>query len=387
MALPLAGVRVLDVTTLLPGNYCTWLMGSLGADVIKIESPVTGDPMRSVGVQVNGQGATHHLVNRGKRSVVLDLKDGAGRDAFLRLVDTADVVVDSFRPGVMDRLGLGPDALRARRPSLVVGSISGFGAEGPHAGLPAHDINGLAFSGHLERLPRESGTVPSAPTLPIANLVGGSLMPALGLVALVLRARTTGEGGWLDAALADGAALLPTVELADHLAGAALRSGGSVEHDGRPFYRVYELVDGFVAVGAVEAHYWAALCAALGLDEYADAQHDEARRADVVAAFSTRFRGLTKSALRQLLAGRSTCTTVVNSFADLLQDPHAVARELIREVAGLPMHLLAPPFRIDRARPDETTGAPRHGEHTREVLAELAGRSGASIPATTGVRR
>ena len=382
MTLPLAGVRVLDVTSLLPGNYCTWLLSSLGADVIKIEEPVTGDQMRSVGVQVNGQGATHHLVNRGKRSVALDLKDDAGRDAFLRLVDTADVVVDSFRPGVMDRLGLGPDALRARRPSLVVGSISGFGAEGPHSGLAAHDINGLAFSGHLERFPRQSGDVPAAPTLPIANLVGGSLMPALGLVALVLRARTTGEGGWLDAALADGAALLPTVELADHLAGAALPPGASVEYDGRPFYRVYELADGFAAVGAVEAHFWAALCHALGMDEYADAQHDEARRAETVAAFAARFRGLTKAALRRLLEGRNTCTTVVNSFADLPKDPHAVARELIRKVPGLPMHLLAPPFRIDRARPGETIGAPRHGEHTLEVLAELA-----HIPATTAASR
>ena len=384
MAAPLAGVRVLDVTRLMPGNYCTWLLCSLGADVIKIEDPVAGDPIRAMGVQVDGQGATHHLVNRGKRSVVLDLKDDAGRNAFLSLVDTADVVVDSFRPGVMDRLGLGPDTLRARRPSLVVGSISGFGAGGAHAALAAHDINGLAFSGHLDRFPRGSGEVPSVPTLPIADLVGGSLMPALGLVALVLRARATGEGGWLDAALADGAALLPTVELADHLAGAALRPGGAVEFDGRPFYRVYELADGFAAVGAVEAHFWAELCDALGLDQYHDAQHDEARRAETVAALAARFRALTKSALRELLEGRNTCTTIVNSFADLPQDPHAVARELIRDAPGLPMHLLAPPFRIDRARPAETIGAPRHGEHTHEVLAELArsepGPSGQRAP-------
>ena len=390
MAAPLAGVRVLDVTRMMPGNYCTWLLSSLGADVIKVEEPVTGDPMRSFGVQVDGQGATHHLVNRGKRSIAIDLKDEAGREAFLRLADTADVVVESFRPGVMDRLGLGPDVLRARRPSLVVGSISGFGADGPHATLAAHDINGLAFSGHLDRLPRGTSGVPSVPTVPIADLVGGSLLPALGLVALVFRARATGEGGWLDAALADGAALLPTVELADHLAGAALRPGGSAEFGGRPFYRVYELADGFAAVGAVEPHFWRALCDALGLDEYADAQHDEARRAETAAALAARFRGLTKSALREVLVGRNTCTTIVNSYADLLGDPHAHARDLVRDVPGLPMRLLAPPFRIDRARPAETVGAPRHGEHTHEVLAEVGWSGpvpsgGCTTGATTGI--
>ena len=150
MTAPLAGIRVLDLTRLLPGNYCTWLLAALGAEVIKVEDPGAGDYMRTIGHQVDGQSAAHHLVNRAKRSVVIDLKSEEGRAVFLELVATADAVVDSFRPGVMDRLGLGPDRLREDRPGLVVASISGF-MRRARAGAEKRRASARAGSGSILR--------------------------------------------------------------------------------------------------------------------------------------------------------------------------------------------------------------------------------------------
>jgi len=280
-SMPLAGTRVLDLTRLLPGNYCTWLLGALGAEVIKVEDPGAGDYMRTIGVQVDGQSSTHHLVNRNKRSIVIDLKSDAGREVLLQLVDTADVLVESFRPGVLARLGVAPEVLRERRSALVVASISGYGAEGPMSQEAAHDLNALAFSGFLERLVGPGDGLPVALTMPLADLIGGSLVPVIGVLGLLMRAKQTGEGGWLDASLADGVALLPSVEVADVLAGQPLSPRGTAEFEGRPFYRTYRLRDGMVAVGAVEPRFWRELCDALGEQDLIDAQWDDDRRAEV----------------------------------------------------------------------------------------------------------
>lgn len=370
MGTPLAGVRVLDLTRLLPGNYCAWLLATLGAEVVKVEDPGAGDYMRTFGLQVSGQGAAHHVINRAKRSIVLDLKSPAGRDVFLRLVDTTDVVIESFRSGVMDRLNLGHGVLRQRRPSLVVASISGYGADGPLSGVVAHDLNALAFSGFLERIVGQGDGLPQALTIPIADVVGGGLVPALGITALVLRARLTGEGGWLDASLAEGFSLLPSVLLGDILAGVPIPPRGAAEFDGRPFYRVYALKDGMVAVGAIESPFWAALCDALGEQDLLEAQWDEARQEEAVARLTNRFASLTRAALEKILEGRDTCVNIVQTYSEMLASDHAVARDLSRPAVNVPMKVLAPPFRIDGKRPAETRGAPHHGEHTQEVLAE-----------------
>lgn len=368
MTPPLAGVRVLDLTRLVPGNYCAWLLSALGAEVIKIEDPGAGDYMRTFGVQVAGQGATHHVVNRGKRSLVIDLKDPAGVEVFLRLVDTADVVVESFRSGVMDRLGIGQETLRARRPGLVVASISGYGADGPLGGVVGHDLNAMAFSGILERFVGPDQGLPQAPTTPFADLVGGSLVPALGIVSLVLRSRSTGEGGWLDGSLAEGVSLLPSVMLCDALAGGELPPRGSTEFDGRAFYRVFALKDGMAAVGAVEPQFWAEMCRALGVEELIDLQWDTDRKEEVVARLTELFATMTRDDLTTALAGRDTCVNIVNSHTDMIESEHAKYRGLIRPAVDVPMQVLAPPFRIDGDRPAETIGAPLQGQHSVQVL-------------------
>ena len=365
---PLQGTRVLDLTRLMPGNYSTWVLASFGADVIKVEDPGAGDYMRSFGVQVNGQGALHHLVNRAKRSIVIDLKAAEGREAFLRLVDTADVVVESFRPGVLDRLGVGFDVLRRRRPRLVYANLSGYGPTGPLAHRAAHDLNYVAFSGLLHHL----GTPASAPPVPpvaVADLIGGGLNTALAVMALLLRAQRTGVGGRADTALAEGAALVPSNLVADLLGGLPEPDQGTAEYAGAvPVYSVYALRDGYVTVGAVEPQFWRAVCDLLGEPELVEHRADaEFVRERLTARFAT----LTRTEARELFAGDDTCVEVVQTYTEAFASPHAKELGYLQDVPGLDMPVTAAPYLIDGVRPAETVPAPVQGQHTREVMAEL----------------
>jgi alpha-methylacyl-CoA racemase len=370
-ATPLAGVRVLDLTRLLPGNYCCWLLGALGADVLKIEDPGNGDYMRSFGIQVDGQGSTHQLVNRGKRSAVVSLKHEEGVEVFRRLVAEADVVVSSFRPGVLERLGLGYAELSRIRPSLVHAEISSFGGDSPLAAVAAHDLNCVAVSGLLERLgPADSA--PVIPPVPLSDVVGGGLTPALGIVALVLAARTTGQGAHLDASLAEGLSLLPNLVVADILAGGEMPGRSANDFDGGlACYDVYAVRDGCVSVGAVEQPFWRALCNDLGVPELVEIQNDPSRQDEIRARLGAALAPFTRDELDARFAGRDVCVLPVRSYEEMLEHPQSAARGLVRRDPLLPMPVLAPPFVIDGVRPPESRPAPRQGEHTLEVLQEL----------------
>jgi crotonobetainyl-CoA:carnitine CoA-transferase CaiB-like acyl-CoA transferase len=368
---PLAGIHVLDLTRLLPGNYCTWLLASLGASVLKIEDPGAGDYMRAFGVQVDGQGATHQLVNRGKRSAVISLKHEEGRGVFARLVERADVVVSSFRPGVLERLGLGYAELRRIRPSLVCAELTGFGRSGPLASVAAHDLNYLAFGGLLERL-GPAGGPPVPPPVPLADLVGGGLIPALAIVALVLSARATGQGAHLDASLAEGIALLPHLAIADILGGVQVPGrGGSDFGGGLACYSVYEARDGYVSVGAVEERFWQVVCEELGLPELVDIQYNAERQGEIREALAAVFRTQTRAEIERRFVDKDACVVAVSSYEEMLVSDQAKERGFVRTLPQLPMRVLAPPFVIDGERPPEGLPAPRHGEHTLDVLREL----------------
>ncbi len=372
-ALPLDGIRVLDLTRLLPGDYCTLLLSQLGADVVKLEDTGAGDYVRTIGSPVDGIGALHLLVNRGKRSIALDLKDPAGQDAARRLAATADVVVDTFRPGVMERLGLGHDDLLARHPRLVCASISGFGSGGPLAAVPAHDINFLGMTGHL--LPPSGGGPPEAPAVPWADLVGGGLLPALTIVALVVRARGTGKGGKADLSIAEGIGSVPHPLLAEALAGRAPADHHSYRWTGgMAWYAVYRAADCDVAVGAMEEPFWARLCEALDMPDLAAAHGDESRQHAVKARLAQALSGLTAEQVERDLAG--TCVTVVRRFDELADQPWVRDRGFVRGGHAVPVP--AAPFVIDGVRPPEGARAPRQGEHTRAILGEL-GLSDATI--------
>jgi crotonobetainyl-CoA:carnitine CoA-transferase CaiB-like acyl-CoA transferase len=367
MTKPLSGVRVLDLTRLLPGNYTAWVLASFGADVVKVEDPGAGDYMRDFGIQVDGQGALNHLVNRGKRSVVIDLKHEKGREAFLRLVETADVVVESFRPGVMDRLGVGYDVLKERRPSLVYAAITGFGVRGPLANRAGHDLNFVAFAGLLD----QSGCAGSPPVIPpvaVSDLIGGGLNTSIAVLAMLSQSRTTGVGGRVDTSLAEGAALLPSNLVADVLAGGPQPERGSAEYaGGSGAYNVYALSDGHISVGAVEPQFWRRVSELLGEPELVTRASDDAF---VRETLSRRFAEMTKAEAQELFDD-NTCVDVLNTYEETFSSPHAVAMDYLRTVPGLDMPVLAPPYLIDGARLEETVMAPRQGEHTTEIMTEL----------------
>ena len=368
---PLAGVRVLDLTRLLPGNYCAWLLASLGADVVKVEDAGAGDYMRSFGTQVAGMGAANHLVNRDKRSLVVDLKHESGRRAFARLVAGADVLVESFRPGVLARLGFAADTLHSLNPRLVYAAITGYGLTGSWRDRAGHDINYIGATGLLDRNGSAGGD-PVLPPIPLADLIGGGLVPALGILALVLEARATGRGRTLDASITDAVALLPGMALAEVLAGADAGRRGEAPYAGSlACYRVYRLADGFVSVGAIEEKFWAEVCAELGMPELVEVQNAPDRQADIAGRLAAAFAGMTRADVDRRFGGRDACVFAIDDYERFVDSELARERDLVRPSPWPQMRMLAAPFMIDGARPPERRPAPRQGEHTREVLTEF----------------
>jgi len=369
---PLQGVTVLDLTRLLPGNYCTWLLVMLGAEVIKVEDPGKGDYMRIFGRQVDGQGATHHLVNRGKRSIVIDLKSAAGRRLFLRFAARADVVVDSFRPGVMDRLGIGHDSLRGGKPDLVCASINGFGSVGDLASRAGHDLNFQALAGHAST-PSEGSVSHRPGVVPWADLIGGGLIPALSIVASVLGARSSGIGSSVETSITEGIASLPHVLMGDLLAASsghvAEREPGDIED--RAFYRVYRGADCFIAVAAIEEPFWRNVCTELGLEDLIPLQNSPEHQDLIMSRLESCLGSLTRHDVIERFHSADTCVTVVNSYEEFLDWDQTTSGGLLRDSPDIPMTVLGPPFLINGVRPPERGGAPRQGQDTVDLLRDL----------------
>jgi crotonobetainyl-CoA:carnitine CoA-transferase CaiB-like acyl-CoA transferase len=355
---PLDGIVVLDLTRLLPGAAATMQLANFGAEVIKIEEPERGDYARRLPPCLDGEGAVFHMVNRGKKSLALDLKSASGRAALLSLAETADVLIESFRPGAMERLGLGYDALRDRNARLIYVSITGYGQDGPLATLAGHDINYLAMGGALD-LNGARGGAPVIPGIQIADLAGGALQ-AVVAVLLALAARTkTGCGQSVDVSMLAGVAWLLPVALGNYAAqGEAPARGDSVLTGRYACYRVYEAAGGrSIAVGALEPKFWQALCHALERDEFIPDQFAESpRREEIIAELTRIFLTRTSEEWFERLQAVDACVTPV------------------RNVAEVAAHFgLGPGDSVVVPRLSDTPGKlggrpPRLGEHTREIL-------------------
>jgi len=316
---PLDGLVVLDLTRLLPGAAATMQLANFGAEVIKIEEPERGDYGRWMPPYLDGEGAVFHMVNRGKKSVALDLKSDSGRTAFLKLAETADVVVESFRPGAMHRLGLSYETLRASNPRLVYVSITGYGQDGPWASLAGHDISYLAMGGALE-LNGAYGGPPAIPGIQIADLAGGAMQAVTGvLLALAARAHT-GRGQAVDVSMLDGVAWLLPVALGMHTATGELPARGDAVLTGRyACYRTYEAADGrWIAVGALEPKFWHALCRALQREDLIPDQFAESpRREEIIAELARIFRARTAEEWFARLQPFDACVTPVRNVAEV----------------------------------------------------------------------
>ncbi|WP_406285689.1 CaiB/BaiF CoA transferase family protein [Embleya sp. NBC_00896] len=347
---PLAGIRVVEFVGLGPGPFCGMLLADLGAEVLRID--------RAADARKGYTKPPRNPMNRGKHSIAVDLKHPDGVALALRLVEGADALIEPFRPGVMERLGLGPDVCAERNPRLVYGRLTGWGQTGPLASAAGHDIDYIALAGMLEPIGR-AGQPPSIPLNLVGDFGGGGLLLAFGLVAALLEAARSGRGQVVDAAMIDGAAALGATWFTMGAAGMLGPRGTNMLDGGAPFYDVYETSDArYVAVGAIEPRFWAELIHRLGLTEdpvFADLakQHDPAHWPAMKARLGEVFAGRTRDAWCELLEGTETCFAPVLSPAEAPTHPHHVARGTFLHADGLPEPAPAPRFsRTPAAVPD-----------------------------------
>jgi alpha-methylacyl-CoA racemase len=378
--MPLTGIRVLDLTRLLPGAFCTMLLADMGADVIKIEEPGTGDYMRWTPPLIDGQSALFNSLNRNKRSVTLNLKSRPGRQLLLDLVATADALVEGNRPGVMERLGLGWPVIHARNPRLVMCSITGYGQDGPFAGRAGHDINYVATAGVLGLNGDRQGP-PLPLSVQVADIGGGGLQPAVAILGALVGVQRGGEGRWLDASMTDGAISWLALALAGHAAGDKARRGDQRLSGRYACYRVFACKDGgFYSVGALEPKFWAALCAATGKPGLVELQFAEGAAGEGVhREMEEVFASRTRSEWELAFAGLEVCCEPVLEIDELASHPQVAARGLIEELStGVEVR---PAVRVTKEW--RRLDPPALGEHTAQVLAEV----GVNDARLAGLRR
>lgn len=370
---PLAGIRILDLTRLLPGPVATLHLADLGADVIKIEDPQVGDYARTLGTGQGADSAYFRMINRNKRGLLLDLKKPAGVEVFLRLAETADVIVESFRPGVVDKLGVGYAAVTAVNPKIAYCSISGYGQDGPYKDLAGHDINYLGYAGVLDQIGREGGD-PALPNFQIADLLGGALTAAMGILAAVLDAQHSGQGRYIDVAMTDSVlahTYFSMLRLND--AGHSLPRGSDLLSGGLPCYAAYRCADGrHMAVGALEGKFWKTCCALLGQPAWSERQWDAGLRSEVAALFATR----TRDDWAKLFAAVDCCVTPVLTPEEAVDDAQITARGMVLRDDGLTQ--FAPPLKLSDHEFTIRQAAPKAGEHSAEIL-RAAGYSDTQI--------
>jgi crotonobetainyl-CoA:carnitine CoA-transferase CaiB-like acyl-CoA transferase len=330
---PLAGLRVLDLTRLLPGGYATRVLADLGADVVKVEEPGRGDYLRWMPPFAStGEGAMHLTLNRGKRSVTCDLRRDGGREALRRLVADADVLVESYRPGVMDRLGVGYDALRAVNPRLVYVAITGYGSDGPYVDKAGHDIDYLGYAGALS-FTGHPETGPWQPGLQIADL-GGGAWPAVVATLAALRVRdASGEGQFCDVSMTDGVLSWLSIHAGAYAAtGESPHIGREILNGGYACYGVYRCADGrYVAVGALEPAFFTALLDGLALGELAPWHLDPDRQNELRARIAEVLATKPRDEWVERFAGTDACVAPVNDVAEAFADPSAIARGMVVE--------------------------------------------------------
>jgi alpha-methylacyl-CoA racemase len=372
----LDGVTVLDLTRLLPGAVASMMLGDFGARVIKVESPGGGDPMRYLPLGTADPEASFRLINRNKRSVVIDLKSEAGREIFGRLVDRADVVLEGFRPGVMDRLGMGEAVLRARNPRLIYCALTGFGQEGPNRLRPGHDANYLALAGLLGLNGEREGP-PRLPGVQIADLAGGSLHAVIGILLALLARERTGLGQGVDIAMLDCSLTMMFIPLAQYLAERRQPARGAEALTGRyACYQIYGTRDGrYLTLAALEPKFWEAFCRRLGREEWIGQQFDPQAQPLLIEALSLLFQERTLTEWIAQFAGVETCLAPVLELAEVLEDPQIRARGLVVEVeseGGQGREIqLAPVIRLSLTPGRIDLPPPRLGAQTWELLTEL----------------
>lgn len=379
MSLPLEGVRVLDLSRLLPGPFCSLLLADFGAEVIKVEDMGMGDyarwsPPHHEGVEESAQSALFLALNRNKTSVRLNLKEERGREVFLRLAAEADVVLESFRPGVLERLGVGYDRLRAVNPGIVYCAITGYGLDGPLRDRSGHDLNYLGLIGLLGLSGEEDGP-PVQSAGQIADIGGGGLMAAFGILAALRERDRSGEGQVVDVSMADGALSWLAMTAANYLADGVVPRRGRIPLGGMfVCYRPYACADGWVTLGALEPKFFRNFCLGVGRPDLVEQQFappDSAAHRELEAVFAER----TREQWTAFAGEHDCCLEPVLDLDEVLDSDLVRARDMVVEIdqpgAERPVRQLGVPVKLSRTPADpRRRPGPGLGEHTDAVLRE-----------------
>ncbi len=373
MTKPLDGVTVLDLTRLLPGPAATMMLANFGAEVIKIEEPEKGDYARYGQPRIHGLGASFALLNRGKKSVAINLKDPRGKEAFRRLAATADVLIEGFRPGVMDRLDLGYEQLSGLNPRLIYAALTGYGLDGSYTQTAGHDANYLAMAGVLDLI-GPAGGPPNLPGIQIADIAAGTLPAVIGILLALAAREKTGEGQIVDAAMLDGSLNLMPIPLSQWTSTGEAPRRGETRLSGRyACYNIYETSDGrWMSVGALEPKFWVEFCREVGREELiADQYADDSRQQEIKDELSQIFLNETAAEWERRFAAKDACVALVRNLEEVARDEHVRDRELIVSIphprGGSFDHIGVVPKLS--ATPGEIGGEPPQlGEHTLSVL-------------------
>ena len=360
---PLSGLKILEFEAIGPGPFCGMMLADMDADVLLLDR--AGDS----GLGLGSNRATDVMM-RGRRSVTLDLKTGAGVQAALQLADRADAIIEGFRPGVMERLGLGPDVLLARNPKLVYGRMTGWGQEGPLAPRAGHDINYIALTGVLHAIGRK-GEAPVPPLNLVGDFGGGGMLLAFGIACGIIEAQRSGKGQVVDAAMVDGASTLAAM-----FAGMMARNqwsetrGDNVLDSGAPWYDTYETKDGkYVAIGSIEPKFYAELLERMGLAQEAlPKQFDRAHWPALRKRFADTFKSKTRDEWDRVFDGSDACFAPVLTFSEARSHPHMAARSTFIDVGKV--NQPAPSPRLSRTPGAVLRAAPERGQGGKQALAD-----------------
>jgi alpha-methylacyl-CoA racemase len=360
---PLAGVRILELAGIGPGPFAAMLLADMGAEVVRVD--------RAQAVRDGGGPAPVDPLLRGRRSIAVDLKSPDGVEALLQMVASADALIEGFRPGVTERMGLGPEVCLTRNPRLVYGRMTGWGQEGPYASTAGHDINYIALAGALEGVGRQ-GQPPTPPLNLVGDFGGGAMFLAFGVVCGILEARSTGEGQVVDAAMVDGAAALMSMFYGMKAMGMwGPERGTNLLDSGAHFYDVYECADGgYVSIGSIEPQFYAELLRLTGLEEAWEgdlpSQHDRSQWPALKERLAAIFRTRTRDEWCAVMEGTDVCFAPVLSLDEAHDHPHMAARGTFTEVAGIRQPAPAPRFSRTPGAIERPPSSP--GQHTDEVL-------------------
>lgn len=365
----LDGVKVLDMSRLLPGGYCTMLLSDLGAEVAKVEEPEVGDYTRLAPPFIKGTSVLHMLLNRDKKSISLNLKSKKGREIFYQLCSDHDVIVESFRPGVVSRLGVDFQTIRKINPRIIYCSITGFGQNTPYSRLPVHDLNIQAMAGVLS-LNGSRSEGPGFPALQSAD-IGGALFATVAILAALLERRETGVGRYLDISMFECTLFTMITHLANQFGGEKPEKGRQMLTGGEPYYNIHKTLDDeYVALASIEPQFWWNFCSLIGREDLVERQHEEGRaKENVFEEVREVLASKARDDWLNLLMNEETCLTPVLEVNETLKEAFLLERGTIQEVEYESMGKITLLGSMPGSeRRDGWNLAPAHGQHTDEIL-------------------